>query len=66
MIEKVIYRKRFAYYNIKKSVLKKLKKGVASIEFRMQPNNYRVTFDADVLGSLLLNSREVIDAAFDN
>ena len=57
---------RFAYYNIKKSVLKKLKKGVASIEFRMQPNNYSVTFDADVLGSLLLNSREVIDAMFDN
>lgn len=55
---------RFAYYNIKKSVLKKLKKGIAHIEFQMQPRSYAASFDADSLGALLLNSREVIDTTF--
>lgn len=55
---------RFAYYNIKKSVLKKLKNGVAKIEIQMQPQNYVMTFDTDLLGTLFLNSREVIDTAF--
>ena len=55
---------RFAYYNIKKSVLKKLKKGIARIEFQMQPRSYAASFDADSLGALLLNSREVIDTTF--
>ena len=55
---------RFAYYNIKKSVLKKLKKGVSRIEIQMQPRTYAVSFDVDALGALFLNSREVIDSAF--
>lgn len=55
---------RFAYYNIKKSVLKKLKKGVSRIEIQMQPRTYAVSFDVDALGTLFLNSREVIDSAF--
>lgn len=57
---------RFAYYNIKKSVLKKLNKGIASITFQMQPNNYTVSFDVDVLGALFTSSRDVIDEMFDN
>lgn len=56
---------RFAYYNIKKSVLKKLKEGVAKIEIQMQPQSYVMSFSTDMLGTLFLNSREVIDTAFD-
>ena len=55
---------RFAYYNIKKSVLKKLKNGVAKIEIQMQPQSYVMSFDTDVLGTLFLNSREVLDTTF--
>lgn len=55
---------RFAYYNIKKSVLKKLKKGVASLQIQLQPSDYVTTFNTDVLGSLLTESKEVIDSAF--
>ena len=52
---------RFAYYNIKKSLLKKLKKGVAHLEIQMSPNNYGVSFDTDVLGALFINSMEVLN-----
>lgn len=55
---------RFAYYNIKKSVLKKLAKGVAKIEIRMSPQSYTATFDQDVLGSLFTNSMTVINQTF--
>ncbi len=55
---------RFAYYNIKKSEIKKLKKGVARLDIEMSPRTYSVTFGSDVLGSLFINSREIIDQAF--
>lgn len=57
---------RFAYYNIKKSALKKMDKGVARLEIQMQPRNYVVTFNQDILGNLLYSSMEVIKTAFDD
>ena len=50
----------------KKSALKKMDKGVARLEIQMQPRNYVVTFNQDILGNLLYSSMEVIKTAFDD
>lgn len=57
--------RRFAYYNIKAKELKKVgKNGIMQIDIQLNPRNYSMAFNQDVLGSMLTGSMSLINSMF--
>lgn len=57
--------RRFAYYNIKVKDLKKISKnGVVQMDVQLSPSNYSMAFNQDVLGSMLVGSKSLINNMF--